>query len=283
MQLHEYYRLVKPGEVYGNSLTALAGFFLGSHGKVLTAAFPALLFGLALVMAGCLVINNWIDREIDSQMERTKSRALAQGSISSKNALVFAAALLVGGFGLLAFTNLVTIFIVVVGLIDYVVLYSLAKRRTTWSTVIGSVSGAVPVVAGYTAATGRLDLGAWLVFAVMTIWQMPHFYSIGIFRQSEYAAAGLPILPVKIGAARTRYHILAYVLAYLPVVLLLSYFGYTGNFFAGVMAVMSVYWIWQAITGSTADYSAWARKNFGVAMVVLLGFCVMLVLNPFLP
>src|SRR4051794_25620067 len=168
--MRDYCRLVKPGEVYGNSLTALAGFFLGSHGRVLTATFPALLFGLALVMAGCLVINNWIDRDIDSRMERTKSRSLAKGSISNRNALVFAAALLVGGFSLLSLTNLITILVVAVGLIDYVVLYSLAKRRTSWSTVIGSVSGAVPVAAGYTAATGRLDLGAWLLFAVMTIW-----------------------------------------------------------------------------------------------------------------
>jgi protoheme IX farnesyltransferase len=279
----QYYRLIKPGEVYGNSLTALAGFVAGAHGKVLTARFPALLFGLALVMAGCLVINNWIDRDIDARMERTKSRALASGSIPVKNALMFAGVLLVAGFGLLTLTNWVTELVVLAGLIDYVGLYSLAKRRTSWSTVIGSVSGAVPIAAGYTAATGRFDLGACLLFAVMTIWQMPHFYSIGMFRSSEYAAASLPILPVKIGAARTRRHILLYVMAYLPAVLLLSYFGYTGKVFAVVMAAISVYWIWQAITGSTADYSAWARKNFGVAMMVLLGLCVMLVLNPFLP
>lgn len=278
-----FVRLVKPGEVLGNSLTAIAGFVVGSAGYLDGRIFLALLVGLALVMAGCLVTNNWIDRGIDQKMTRTRTRALASGQISSRAALIYAAVLLIAGFYLLGFTNWLTVAVAGVGLVDYLVFYSLAKRRTPWSTVIGSVSGAVPITAGYTAATGRLDLGAWLLFAVMTLWQMPHFYTIGMFRREEYAAAGLPVLPVKKGLETARQRVLWYITAYLMAVLLLSYFGYTGRIFAAVMGLVTLVWLWQGLTFRPPDPAIWARRVFGTCMLVLICLCVMLCLNPILP
>lgn len=283
MRVGEYYRLVKPGEVYGNSLTAIAGFLVGADAQVVAGRFLALLFGLGLVMAGCLVINNWIDRGIDQKMTRTQDRALAKGSISVRSALIFAAVLLSVGFFLLSFTGWLTVAIAATGLIDYLVLYSLAKRRTSWSTVVGSVSGAVPIAAGYTAATGRLDAGAWLLFALMAIWQMPHFYTIGMFRREEYAAAGLPILPVRKGLEVARRRVLWYMAAYLPAVLLLSVLGYTGRVFGAVMGIVALAWLVQGLALRSGDKAAWARRVFRSCMLVLLCFCIMLSLNPYLP
>ena len=281
--LGEYYRLTKPGEIYGNSLTAVAGFLLGSKWHISLPAFLALLVGLGLVMAGSLVLNNWTDRGIDRQMTRTRGRALASGKIPVRNALIFAGLLLAGGFWLLSYTNTLTMLVALVGFIDYVILYGLAKRRTTWSTIIGSVSGAVPIAAGYAAATGRFDTGAWLLFAIMTVWQMPHFYSIGIFRRDEYAAAGLPIRPVNKGAAAARQSILWYMASFLLGILLLTYFGYTGLVFAGIMGAVSVLWLWKGLTVSTADYTVWGRQIFRWSLVVLLCLSVMLSIAPVLP
>ena len=211
--IKDYYSLTKPGIIRGNLITAAAGFFLASKDIVDMKLLLAMLVGTSLVIASGCVLNNYLDISIDKQMARTKKRALVTGTITSKNALIFATILgLSGEIILLIFTNLLTALIGLFGLFVYVIVYGAAKRRSTHGTLVGSLSGAVPPVAGYTAVTGSLDWAALTLFLILVCWQMPHFYAIAIYRYNEYKAAGLPMLPIVKGIRATKLQILNYCL-----------------------------------------------------------------------
>lgn len=284
-QLKAYYFLAKPGIVYGNLLTTLAGFFLASKGNIHFGLLLAAASGTALAMASGCVFNNYIDRNIDKKMARTQKRALVSGMISGRNALIYGTVLGIASFTILTlFTNTLVVVAGIIAVVFYVVLYGIAKRKSPLGTVVGSVPGALPPLAGYLAVTNHLDLGALLVFLIMAIWQMPHFYAISIFRMKDYAAAGLPVLSVKRGIKTTKLYILLYVLAYAATAPLLTIFGYTGYVYLAVMGALGLLWIWKGVDGfNTADSAAWAGKMFGFSLIVLLAFSVALSVDAWLP
>ena len=179
-KLKLYYSLTKPGVTYGNAITAVAGYLLATATSFDIARFLGLTFGITFVIASACVINNYLDQDIDRLMTRTKMRALVSGKLPGWHAVVFSVVLGVVGIGLLAWlTNLLTVGVAIFGWIVYVVFYGmLSKRLSIHGTLVGSVSGAAPIVAGYTAVTNTLDAGAWLLFAILFLWQMPEFYSI---------------------------------------------------------------------------------------------------------
>ena|SRR5688572_19698238 len=283
--LKTYYRLTKPGIIYGNLLTTLAGFFLASKGDINFGLFAAVAVGTGLGMASGCVFNNYIDRGIDKKMERTKKRALVSGAISGRAALIYASVLGLASFTILTlFTNALVVAAGIIAVFFYVVLYGIAKRKSTLGTVVGSVPGALPPVAGYLAVTGNVDLGAWLVFLIMVVWQMPHFYAISIFRLKDYTAAGLPVLSVKRGVKTTKIYMMLYIAAYIAVVPLLTILGYTGYTYFVVMGGVGLFWLWKGLDGFyTADSTAWARKMFGVSLIVLMAFSLMLSVDVWLP
>lgn len=280
-----YYRLTKPGIIYGNILTAAAGFLLGSRGSIDFFGLLAAIAGTALVIASGCVINNYIDRDIDAKMKRTSKRALVSGIISGSQALVYAGVLGVAGFTVLATqTNSLTLGIGVIGFIDYVVFYTWSKRHTTFATLIGSISGATPIVAGYTAATGSFDIGALLLFLIMVIWQMPHFYAIALFRQDDYAAAGIPVLPIVKGIRHAKIEILLYVVAFGAIVAALALYDVTGLTFTTVMFALSGLWLWRGLQGfSVNDDKRWARRMFLFSLIVLLALSALLSVDHWLP
>jgi protoheme IX farnesyltransferase len=280
-----YYLLAKPGIIYGNALSAAAGFFLASKHHFSPGLFLAMLFGIAFVMASGCVFNNYIDRDIDALMNRTKGRALVKGGISHRNALIYATVLGIVGFWLLyAFTNPLTTVIGAIGLFTYVILYTYSKRLTVYGTLIGAVAGAVPPVVGYCAVTNHLDSAAWVLFFILVIWQMPHFYAIAIFRSEDYAAAKLPVLPVKSGIRTTKIHMLIYIIAFLIVSGLLTVLGYTGYIYLGVMVYLSLSWLRLAVQGfTTKNDVVWARSLFKYSLITLTTACVLLSISVFLP
>jgi len=280
-----YYMLTKPGIIRGNVMTAGAGFLLAAKGHVDVWVLLAVLLGTSLVIASACVFNNYIDRELDKKMVRTKKRALVIGTVSAQQALVYATALGVFGFTILMlYTNASTVMLGVTAFFFYVVLYGLAKRRSPYGTLVGSVPGALPVTAGYTAAAGQLDGGALLVFLCMVVWQMPHFYAIATYRVKDYRAAGLPVLTVVRGIARARKSIVGYVAGYVLVASSLFVFGYTGYCYLIVMSVIGLFWFRLALTGfNTTDDAKWARKVFGFSLLVLMTFSIMISLEAWLP
>lgn len=280
-----YYRLAKPGIVYGNAIAAIAGFLLASAGQPYLPTFVGMLLGVSLVMASACVFNNYLDRDIDDLMARTKGRAIVTGEVSVRNALAYGSALgFVGLFLLVTLTNPLTAAVAFFGHVAYVILYGVAKRKTVHGTVIGSISGAVPPVVGYVAVTNQIDLLATLLFVALVFWQMPHFYAIAIFRLRDYQNAGIPVLPAVKGMVRTKIEIMYYIVGFIVTTSLLTVMGYTGFVFAAVMFLLNLRWLQIVARGVTAvDDALWARRVFKFSLWVLLGFCIMISLDAFLP
>lgn len=256
-----------------------------SQGQIDWWVFVALLAGTALVIASGCVFNNYLDRNIDKKMDRTKKRSLVIGDISARNALIYASILGTAGFAILAaYTNLVTVIVGLIGIIDYVILYGWAKRNTVHSTLIGGISGSTSLVAGHTAVTGAFDEVALLLFLIMALWQMPHFYAIGIYKHKDYAAAKLPILTVQKGIGAAKKEILFYIIGYIAAVSLLAILGHAGYTYLAVMLAITFWWLWIALQGPRAkDDIKWAHKIFGISLLVLMAFSVMISLDHWLP
>lgn len=276
-----YYLLTKPGILIGNIITAIGGFFLVSKGDINPWLLFATLLGLACVMASGCVFNNYLDRVADEKMERTKDRALAKGEISIRSALVFAVMLgLAGAFVLSVSTNLLTLSIALGGFFVYVVLYTIWKYKTTHATLIGSIAGAAPPVVGYCAVSNCFDTGAFLLFLVLVLWQMPHFFSIAIFRQEEYAAASIPVLPIKRGMHATKVQMVLYIVAFMGACALLTFFGYVGYLFLAMALVLGAAWLYLCVQGfKSSNDKLWARKMFRFSLVVITFLSIMICVN----
>ncbi|MBX4197435.1 heme o synthase [Candidatus Saccharibacteria bacterium] len=284
-QLKQYYALTKPGIIYGNLITAGAGFFLASRGHVSMGRLLVTLLGLGLVIASACVFNNYIDKDIDEQMARTKRRALVTKAISDQSALIYGSGLgIAGGLVLAIWVNWLALIVSAAGWLVYIFLYTLSKRRTVYSTLIGSVSGSTPPVVGYCAAANHLDGGALLLFLALTFWQMPHFYAIAIRRYKDYKAAGLPVLPVQYGITAAKRQIVGYIIGFIVVVSLLKIYGYTGYTFLVVVEAISLAWLRLALKGFEAgNDQKWAKGVFLFSLVVTLVFSFMLSVDAWLP
>lgn len=266
-------------------MTTAAGFLLASKWHIDFSLFLGVMLGTALVIASACVFNNYIDRNIDKKMARTKQRALASGQVSKTAAMVYASLLGIAGFRLLlVYTNNLTALIGFIAFVDYIVLYGWSKRHSVHGTLVGSIAGAAPPVAGYCAVTNRFDLGAFIIFMIMVFWQMVHFYAIAIRRQKDYKAAGIPVLPVVKGVRETKIQMILYTVAYILAIIDLSVRGYTGWTFAVVMGAMGLVWLYKGLKSfSVKDNVAWAKKMFLFSLVVLLSFSIMLSIGSILP
>jgi heme o synthase len=171
----------------------------------------------------------------------------------------------------------------VVAMVDYLLLYAVAKRRSVYGTIVGSVAGALPITAGYTAVTGSFDVGALLLFLILALWQMPHFYAIAMFRLRDYRAADIPVLPAVDGLRAAKTQIVVYVVAFYAVVALLAALGYVGWVYLAVMTILSAMWLAKGLQGFRAnDDERWARKMFGFSLIVLLAFSFLIATDSFL-
>lgn len=273
-----YYLLMKPGILLGNLFTVAAGFLLASKGIIDFKLFLMTLLGLAFIMASGCVFNNYLDQPIDKKMQRTKDRALVKGLISGPQAIVFATVLLVlGNLVLYSFTNLLTLAIADFGFVVYVFLYTLWKCHTVYGTAIGSIAGAVPPVVGYCAVSNRLDAGAIILFSMMVLWQMPHFFSIALFRIEDYLAAGIPVLPIKKGLLQTKIHMIIYIIAFTIASILLTIFSYTGFIYLAVVSLMGLAWLFLGLKGFDADNDqVWGKQMFKLSLVIIAAICVVI-------
>lgn len=281
-----YFQLIKPGITLSNTISGVAGFFLAASIIPFNLlAFIGGIGGIALIIASACVVNNVLDRDIDKRMKRTSKREVASGSISVPHALVFATILGLIGFGIiLLWTNLLTFILGVIAYVWYVAIYGLAKRTTPFSTLVGGVPGALPPVAGYTALTGTFDAGAIILFLILFFWQMPHFYAISMFRRSDYASAGLPVWSVKYGMKSTKLQILIFTILYAIAAALLTVYGYTGITYVILAVALAVWWMVKGITSyKKLEDEKWARKMFGISLVVLLSECLLIALGGYLP
>ncbi len=266
-----YLQVTKPGIIMGNLVSVAGGFFLAARGDIDWFLMAATVVGLSLVVASGCAINNCIDRDIDAKMQRTQKRVTVTGEISFLAAFSHGIVLGVVGFGLLAlYTTPMAVLFAAIGYVVYVGIYSLyMKRNSVYGTLVGSLSGAVPPVVGYCAVTGTFDAGAAILLVMFSLWQMPHSYAIAIFRYDDYAAANIPVLPVKEGIAKAKLHIVLYIAVYALVTMLLPISGYTGVAFMAVACTTSFWWLLMALKGYRRDIEVerWARKVFAFSIL----------------
>ncbi len=279
-----YYVLSKPGIIYANVITAAAGYLFASRFHIVWLTVFGLLVGLSMLIAGACAFNNYLDRGIDAHMKRTKSRSLVTGALSPRAALTFASVASILGLLLLVLTqNRLTVILTIVAFVDYVVLYGLAKRKTVHGTLVGCVSGAIPLMAGYTAFTGQLTMVAWLLFMLMVAWQMGHFYGIALYRQKDYAAANIPVMPVVYGARSTKIQTLVYIGLFIVISALLLILGYTGIIAGIVLCAVGVVWLTRAVRSySSASSDVWGKQVFLFSLIVMLSMSAMLSVGPLL-
>ncbi len=281
-----YLQLIKPGITISNTMTATAGYILAASifGFVWQNLW-GVVFGVAFVIASACVTNNMLDRDLDTRMKRTKGREIAAGKISLTAAALYAAVLGLVGFGVLMnFTNQIALILGVIAFVWYVVIYGVAKRTTPLSTIIGGVCGALPPLAGYVAGSGQIDAVAWTLFGLLMVWQLPHFYAISLFRQSDYKKAGLPVWSVRYGTRSTKAQILFWVFIFVLLAPVPTLLGTTGYFYLVSVLGVSVYWLYQgAQTYPRLDDVAWAKKMFGISLVVLLVLSAGFILGGYLP
>lgn len=275
--LRAYLSLAKPGIVAGNLVALMGGFLLGSHGAVDWRRAGVLAAGAACVIGSGCAINNVVDRDIDALMARTRGRPMAGGAIGVGAALAFAAALLAGGCALawLATRTLAPLALLLAGHAIYVVAYTLVMKRTSvHGTLVGSLAGALPPVAGYCATAGRVDGAAWLLLAMFSLWQMPHSYAIAIFRGADYRAAAIPVLPVVRGSAEAKRHMVLYMLAFVAVAPLPALLGYAGPPYLLTATAVPFWWLWLGLSGfAAADDARWARRVFFGSIAVVTALC----------
>ncbi|CAM4286039.1 heme o synthase [Kerstersia similis] len=272
----QYLLLTKPGIIAGNLVSFVGGFLLGTAGHASLATLLAAAAGVALVIASGCVFNNYIDRDIDAAMTRTRQRGLVTGLIAPRHALLYGT--LLGLAGLLLLDTLgggtLAALLGLLGFAVYVGAYSLyGKRNTVHGTLIGSLSGAMPPVIGYCAASGRFDLGALVLLLMFCLWQMPHSYAIAIFRAQDYRAAGIPVLPLQYGLACARSQIIGYTAAFAACSLLLPLFSAASWLYLVTALAGGLYWLRLTLAPcDPGNPGPWARKLFlfSILLVVLL-------------
>lgn len=267
----DYLSVTKVGIILGNLLTVITGMWLAAEGSLMGQPVFATLLGTALIIASGTCLNNYIDRDIDQKMLRTKGRALAEGRLNPQNVLLMGIILAILGTALLLTVNVLPTLVALFGLFVYVVVYTMwIKRRHSLNTVVGSVSGAVPPVIGWVAVTNSIDVAAWILFFIMFLWQPPHFLALAIRRVEDYRAAGIPMLPVVRGFKETKWQMTNYVAALVPISLLLFYFTEVGLPYVIMTLILGITWLIISIRGFyTKDDILWARKYFVFSLIYL--------------
>ncbi len=281
-RIADYAVLLKPRVMSLVVFTAFTGLLLAPNppGSLspLTGFFAVLCIALGAGAAGA--INMWYDRDIDLHMLRTMNRPLPAGRLEPKEALIFGIVLAAGSVTAMAvLVNTVSALLLALTILYYVFIYTVwLKRRTPQNIVIGGASGALPPVIGWAAATGDVGLGAVVLFAIIFLWTPPHSWALALFRQGDYEAAGVPMLPIVAGVRETKRQMLLYTAALVPVTLLPVAIGMSGAFYASAAAFLGFFFanhawrVWKNEDGTAA------RPMFFFSIVYLfLIFMAMLI------
>ncbi len=258
--LRAYLELTKPGIAGYVVLVTSASFYLASRGprELGLLAFTAL--ATALATAGSLALNQYLEREVDGRMSRTRTRPLPTGRLTPRAALIFALALFLGGVGLLwlGAGPLPALLTLGAGL-AYNFVYTPLKSRSYLATLAGAVPGAFPALIGWSSATGSLDLGAWVLFAIAYLWQMPHVLGLAWVLRNDYRLAGFRLAPPSDPQGRMiGLHMMLYAVALLPVSLLPTVIGLTGAIYMAGAFLLGAWLIalsiraWRAMTDDSA-------------------------------
>ena len=275
-------------------ITTAGGLFLAPRVAPLSEGAPLgawtvffALLGTAMIVSGANALNMYIERDIDRHMARTRNRPLPAGRMSPRAALWFGVTLSVVSVPILAIgVNALTALLAVLANVSYVLAYTPMKPRSHFALEIGAVPGAIPPLLGWTAATNRIDPAGVVLFAILFLWQIPHFHAIAMFRREEYARAGLKVMPNVAGDDATKHVIVRYLAALVATSLLLFPLGvaHAGYLFIA-LALGAVFFGWGVYglrPGLTdARLNRWARSLFAISIVYLVLLFAALSIDPF--
>lgn len=278
-RLKDFFALSKPLIVGLLLITTYGGLVAG--GKQFPSFSLTLwtLLGGALAAGGSSALNQYIDRELDKNMQRTAKRPLADGRLTDAEGLAFGLGLSLASYYILAsFVNALAALLSLAGIVYYVILYSIwLKKATVQNIVIGGGAGAIPPMVGYAAATGQLDWTAWLLFLIIFMWTPPHFWALAIVRMKDYERAGVPMMPVVRGEMETRRQILMYTVALVVVTLLLPLFNLAGTIYlvsALALGGALLYAAWEVWKGG-GNKAAWRMYKWSSSYLVFIFAAIM--------
>jgi protoheme IX farnesyltransferase len=267
--------LTKPRIISLLLVTTVAPMFITPAGLPTVSLVLWVILGGYLMAGGANAINMWFDRDIDDKMSRTRLRPIPAGRIPATLGLAFGISL-----GLVAFAifwyrvNHLSAWLALGGLLFYVFIYTIwLKRSSPQNIVIGGAAGAFPPLVGWAAVTGRLDLAAIYLFAIIFYWTPPHFWALALIKRGEYARAGVPMMPVVRGEDRTKFEMLAYTLILLPLTLMPAFFGALGAFYGIAAALLGARLLWyciQLLRDRSITPVAWRMYRYSLLYLALL-------------
>ena len=266
-----FVELTKPRIAAMLVLTAAAGFYLGSEGSFDFLLFLNAMIGIALLAFGVATLNQYIERRTDVLMNRTASRPLPTGRVTPNEALMFGILqCVVSEIYLYFLVNPLTAVLGLTVIVGYVLLYTPLKTRTSASTAIGALPGAMPPLMGWTSASDQITLGAWALFALLFLWQFPHFLAIAWMYRDEYANAGIKMLPVVEPSGRlTARQIVLFTIMLVPVSLAPFFLGFAGPIFLFGALFLGVWFLFESSKAARAKTPLRARRLLLVSVIYL--------------
>jgi protoheme IX farnesyltransferase len=274
-----YVALTKPDVSFLVLMTTAAGFYMGARGPIAWLHMIHVVFGTMLIAGGTAALNHYIERDSDGSMRRTASRPLPSGLLQPREALLFGVALsLAGALDLYFAAGMLAAGLGVATCLSYLLAYTPLKKRTVWATFVGAFPGAIPPMIGWVAATGSLDRGAWLLFAILFLWQFPHFHAIAWMYREDYARAGILMLPVvDREGTRTFRQIILYAAGLVGVSLLPVLLGLAGivYFFGALVTCTALVQVclWAA-SNKTNTRAKWLMHATVMHIPLLLGLMI---------
>ena len=276
-----YVELTKPRITFLIALTSAAGFCLGARGSVDYVRFAHAMIGISLLSSGIATLNQFMERDLDRLMRRTADRPLPSGRLSAFEALWFGLVLTTTAelyLGL--FVNLLTAILGLTVIAGYLFVYTPLKTRTTLSTALGAFPGAMPPLMGWTAARGEIDIAAWVLFAILFLWQFPHFLAIAWMYREDYGRAGIRMLPVVEPDGRvTGQQIITYALMLVPVSLLPAILGISGRLYLIAALVLGLLFLASSVRAAISKSNQHARQLLLASVLYLPLLFGVMVLN----
>jgi len=271
--LKPYIELTKPRITWLILMSTGIGYFFGQHiAGVAGWHWLALLhtiLGTGLIASGTAALNQWYERDADAKMRRTQGRPLPSGRITSRNALIFGVTISLAGFIELSLgVNVLTGLLGLFTLASYLFVYTPLKQRSPHSTTIGAIPGAMPPLIGYAASSGTLNAEAWILFAILFLWQFPHFYAIAWMYREDYERAGIRMLPVvEPDGESTARQILLYSLVLIPISLVPKMLAMTGNLYLIGALALGLYYLYS---GTRVTFHRTRRRARGVLLASIV-------------
>ncbi|MCA1626219.1 MAG: heme o synthase [Acidobacteria bacterium] len=280
-KLAAYVELTKPRIAFMLVLTAAAGFYLGAKNGFDLLLFVNSIIGISLLAFGVATLNQVWEKRTDALMERTAKRPLPTQKITGTEALIFGILLCVVAEIYLAFlVNGLTALLGLIVIIGYVLLYTPLKTRTSASTAIGAIPGALPPLMGWTSSANEISLGAWVLFAMLFLWQFPHFLAIAWMYREQYAKAGILMLPVVEPEGKiTARQIVIFTILLLPVSLAPFFIGLAGWVYLIGASLLGIWFLWASVKAARAKSVEDARKLLLVSVLYLPLIFALMVFN----